>query len=378
MTKTIQNISECRKFIRKVNEQVRKANEAEEYTYADAKREGKIKIDKDGSINCSKLGLTSLEGAPEKVKGDFICSSNQLTSLKGAPKEVGGDFICGSNQLTSLKGAPKEVEGEFNCSFNYLTSLKGAPKEVGTDFYCSHNQLTSLEGAPQKVSGDFYCWDNQLTSLEGAPQKVGGNFSCLDNKKITKADIAELKKNSIIEGDIYYIINNTKTNKTKNKNTTKTNKTKNKNTAKFSTLDDIQNYMESNNLEEYDLTYNDVEFTFYLEDDELTFSFSGPIWSSDIGEIPDNLLEDGDLEEISDYIIEEGEGFTRSQYLQDGGYYNHPEYGLLQYDKGSDEFFSIYDSEYYNGDDIDYKDLEYIEDPEEDDRFADSFEDDEE
>jgi hypothetical protein len=63
-----------------------------------------------------------------------------------------------------------------------LTSLEGCPSKVGGDFDCSRNKLTSLEGCPQEVGGDFECHWNQLTSLEGGPQKVGGWFDCSDNK----------------------------------------------------------------------------------------------------------------------------------------------------------------------------------------------------
>ena len=139
MAKTIRTISECRKLIRKVNEQVRKANESEEYTYADAEREGKIIKWYDGSINCSNLSLTSLEGAPEYVKGDFICSGNYLTSLEGAPKEVKGDFICSYNNLTSLEGAPKEIGGDFDCSRN---NLKRTSKEIEADL----RKISNIKG----------------------------------------------------------------------------------------------------------------------------------------------------------------------------------------------------------------------------------------
>ena len=135
-----------------------------------------------GNFDCSKLGLTSLKGAPQTVGGWFECFNNYLTSLEGAPQIVGGSFNCSDNQLTSLKGAPKEVDGGFDCFYNYLTSLEGAPKKVGEWFNCSSNQLTSLEGAPQKVGESFDCENNQLTSLKGAPQKVDRNFYCQNNK----------------------------------------------------------------------------------------------------------------------------------------------------------------------------------------------------
>lgn len=33
--------------------------------------------------------------------------------MQGAPKEVGGDFECSGNKLTSLEGAPEVIKGRF-------------------------------------------------------------------------------------------------------------------------------------------------------------------------------------------------------------------------------------------------------------------------
>ena len=91
-----------------IREEIQKMNEAK--TYADAMA--------GTNIDVSSKGITSLEGAPQKVEGRFYCDNNSLTSLKGAPKEVKGSFHCYNNSLTSLEGAPKEVEGDFYCQKN--------------------------------------------------------------------------------------------------------------------------------------------------------------------------------------------------------------------------------------------------------------------
>lgn len=54
-----------------------------------------------------------------------------------------------------------DVEESFDCGGNrHLTSLEGCPKKVGGDFICNQNiKLTSLEYAPNEVSGNFYCND---------------------------------------------------------------------------------------------------------------------------------------------------------------------------------------------------------------------------
>jgi hypothetical protein len=57
---------------------------------------------------------------------------------------VGFSFHCSYNQLTSLEGAPREVPGNFSCRNNQLTSLRGAPKEVGRNFFCLNNPLPKL------------------------------------------------------------------------------------------------------------------------------------------------------------------------------------------------------------------------------------------
>lgn len=153
-----------------------------------------------GNFICSTvddtLELSSLEGCPKKVGGDFICGFTDLTSLEGCPKEVGGNFDCRFNNLTSLEGCPEKVGGGFDCHGNKLTSLEGAPKEVSGDFDCHNTKLTSLEGCPEKVSGYFDCGDNKLTSLEGAPKEVSGDFYCRGNKgkRFTKSDVKKVCK----------------------------------------------------------------------------------------------------------------------------------------------------------------------------------------
>lgn len=126
-----------------------------------------------GSFDCSRLRLTSLEGAPQFVGGSFHCASNNLTSLEGAPHTVGRSFYCSENKLTNLVGAPQSISGSFYCSNNSLTTLKGAPSIVGNTFACSSNELKNLEGAPEEVGNVFYCHDNPLRTLGNIETQVG-------------------------------------------------------------------------------------------------------------------------------------------------------------------------------------------------------------
>ena len=342
------------------------------------------------SFDCHGNKLTSLEGAPEKVGGDFRCYDNKLTSLEGAPKEVEVDFDCHSNKLTSLEGAPEKVRGYFECGSNQLTTLKGAPKEVGGSFYCYNNQLITLKGAPKEVGGDFYCFDNELTSLEGAPEKVGGYFDCRNNqlttlkgapKEVGKGFYCPNNRLTSLNGAPEYVgghfdcrnnpnlkslegigkVKREIISDLKSKKDTKSKK-KSPSQSNLSTLDEIKDYMEESGLEEYNLTHNEVEFTFNLEDDELSFEFDGPIWSSDSSEILEDIIKEGDLDNITEYIIEEGEEFTPpGQFkFEDEAYYRTDSGEIIQYIAMRNKFYTLDKETVYNADDFKKSDLEYI------------------
>ena len=117
------------------------------------------------------------------MSGNFHCHyNNQLTSLEGCPEKVGGDFYCYYNNITSLEGCPEKVGGDFDCGYNQLTSLEGCPKKVGGSFdcsYCSGNQLTSLEGCPDARA--IHCVNNKITSFEGIPEFWEGYLNISNN-----------------------------------------------------------------------------------------------------------------------------------------------------------------------------------------------------
>jgi len=74
-----------------------------------------------GNIYLTWVQLTSLEGAPKEVKGDFECYGNNLKNLKYTPKVVQGDFICSTNDIATFIELPKIVNGNFDCCNNRLT-----------------------------------------------------------------------------------------------------------------------------------------------------------------------------------------------------------------------------------------------------------------
>lgn len=80
-----------------------------------------------GDISLSYLALTSLEGAPDVVKGSFFVDNNKLTTLKYAPTVVDDIFSCSSNpKIKSLEFAPT-TSSTF---FFYETDVKDEKRQI--------------------------------------------------------------------------------------------------------------------------------------------------------------------------------------------------------------------------------------------------------
>ena len=118
-------------------------------------------IDVNGCVNLYNRGLTKIPFKFGEVTGNFDCSLNQLTSLEGCPKEVGGEFDCYSNK-------------------NKLKDLIGGPQEVGGNYICYNNQLETLEGCAGDIVGHLYCLNNKLEMLD-CSSVINGSIYCAGN-----------------------------------------------------------------------------------------------------------------------------------------------------------------------------------------------------
>ena len=68
--------------------------------------------DVDGDVDLSEQGLKRLPVQFGKVSGNFWCYENQLTTLEGVPREVGGDFDCSYNPI-SVEELKKTVRRDY-------------------------------------------------------------------------------------------------------------------------------------------------------------------------------------------------------------------------------------------------------------------------
>ena len=75
-----------------------------------------------------------------KVKELFEAEERSILSVMGKQEDPYPDGFSCYNKLTSLEGAPSVVKGDFYCSYNKLTSLAGIHKIIKeihgfADFY---------------------------------------------------------------------------------------------------------------------------------------------------------------------------------------------------------------------------------------------------
>jgi len=153
-----------------------------------------VRINPDGTVDVegnASLEYTKIEKLDIKfgsVGGSIWFTSSRLTSLEGFPKYVGGDFnIRESIRLTSLEGGPDIVEGHVNLfGCTSLTSLDGGPHFVRGTYFCGTTpKLSNLIGCPVTMGEGIQCTDSGITSLEGLPERHDSNLILYNNKKLT-------------------------------------------------------------------------------------------------------------------------------------------------------------------------------------------------
>ncbi|GAB5387702.1 MAG: hypothetical protein Alpg2KO_06700 [Alphaproteobacteria bacterium] len=136
----------------------------------------------ESGIRLHNCGLTSLEGVPKEVTCDLDLTDNRLTTLAGGPERVEGRLMVIRNRLTTLEGMPQVVTHGFHATSNQLTSLKGISRQIGRDIGLGDNQITSLEGLQRKVEGDLWVNGNRLTSIDDLPEEIGGELVLRGNR----------------------------------------------------------------------------------------------------------------------------------------------------------------------------------------------------
>ena len=126
-------------------------------------------VEIDGTYHIDDQGLVHVTGTIRQKKKPDVTRFGWAKKNKNIKKFNNSLY----DQLDVQFGV---VSGHCYMGGMGLRTLQGAPERVGGDFFCNDNKLKSLVGAPQWVGGDFRCYNNILTSLEGMPSHIGGRL----------------------------------------------------------------------------------------------------------------------------------------------------------------------------------------------------------
>lgn len=90
-----------------------------------------FKDEYDDNLGIIDMGLTSLEGCPKIIHGNFNCSINSLTSLIGGPERVDGYYSCSSNNFETLDGIASYIgDGGLFLASESIKTIAGIHKKI--------------------------------------------------------------------------------------------------------------------------------------------------------------------------------------------------------------------------------------------------------
>jgi hypothetical protein len=123
-----------------------------------------------GNLNLSHNNLSTLEGCPKKVYGDFELVYNGANLLLlGFPQKVDGNINLENTSIKGLKYLPRNVKNltMINC---HIDNLDGCPEVINGNLDLTLNvNLKSLENGPSHVSGFLKCFLTDIENFIYAP-----------------------------------------------------------------------------------------------------------------------------------------------------------------------------------------------------------------
>lgn len=162
-----------------------------------------------GTVSLAGAMLTTLEGLPDEINGDFNASAMNLDTTNGFPMKVHGDCHLSKLNVKSTLSTSRmaHVEGDLIINGWNGSSYVGLPGYVGGDFIVSDaSGLTSMKGMPKEIGGDCHMPARRTTNLQGFAKKIGGNLKISTPGAIASAEgIGEVGGNIsiVVRGDMF-------------------------------------------------------------------------------------------------------------------------------------------------------------------------------
>ncbi|MGY8868169.1 MAG: leucine-rich repeat domain-containing protein, partial [Methylophagaceae bacterium] len=140
-------------------------------------------------LDCSSIGLTSLDVSNNTALQYLYCSNNNIEILDVSTNIALTELFCQDNELTSLNVSNNIALSILVCDENELTSLDVSNNTALTELWCFNNELTSIDVSNNNQLLEMKCYDNQLTSLSVSSISLWLLY-CYNNQ-LTSLDVSQ-------------------------------------------------------------------------------------------------------------------------------------------------------------------------------------------
>ena len=162
-------------------------------------------------LDCSSMGIHSLNLSSNNTLLTLICFGNQLTNLDVHDCSALSLLYCNDNQLINLNVSGCSGLTELWCYNNKLTSLALNECDALTKLWCQKNLLTTLNVDECSSLLNLDCNDNRLSGLSVSASVLLVSLNCSNNLLQASALntlFESLHRNNISTGKSILISNN--------------------------------------------------------------------------------------------------------------------------------------------------------------------------
>ena len=150
------------------------------------------------AINCSEMGINSLEGINQFTNlTSLICSGNNLTSIDISSNKALITFECDSNQFLRLDVSKNTALETLSCSKNMLAVINVSANKNLKTLICNENVLGSLDVNANTKLETLLCQDNYIAYIVHLNNNL--SLKSINFKNNEKLKIIYLKPGQTIE-----------------------------------------------------------------------------------------------------------------------------------------------------------------------------------
>ncbi|MCM1222465.1 MAG: leucine-rich repeat domain-containing protein [Lachnospiraceae bacterium] len=164
--------------------------------------------DKTTYLQCSGLGITSIDLDGCSALETIDCSSNQISKLNVKNFKSLKYLNASKNHMTSLNVVGCSTLEWLNCSDNDLPRLDVSGNKELKELYCYNNRILDLNVGESLNLQTLECSNNRLASLDLVWNSALGKLSCLNSRREVKSSVgATFDLSTLKDFDVKRVVN---------------------------------------------------------------------------------------------------------------------------------------------------------------------------